>query len=112
MPLTTAGKNKALGALNITTVSLHTGAPGDAGASNEVAGGSYARQSIAFAAAAAGARDSSSVPTFDVPGGSTVSHCALWDDVGDCVATGVLSAAETFAADGTYDLVDADISLT
>ncbi|PID44089.1 MAG: hypothetical protein CSB48_02915 [Proteobacteria bacterium] len=111
MSLTTAGKNMALDALGITAVSLHTGAPGDTGAANEVSGGSYARQTMTFSAAASGSRDSSVQPVFDIPAGTTVSHYALWAG-STCVDAGALSAAETFAADGQYTLTDADISLS
>jgi len=111
MALTTAGKNTALDALSITQVSLHTGAPGDTGASNEVSGGSYAKQSITFSAAAAGSADSSNQPVFDVPGGTTVSHYAFWAGA-TCVDTGALSSSETFQGDGQYTLTDADISIT
>jgi hypothetical protein len=111
MSLTTAGKNIALDALVITQARLHTGDPTDAGTANQVTGGTYAPQSIAFSAATGGARDSSSQPVFDIPGGTTVSHYSLWAG-GTCVDKGALSAAEAFAADGQYTLTDADISLT
>lgn len=111
MSLTTAGKNTALDALAITQASLHTADPTDDGSVGEVTGGSYARQTITFAAASAGARDSSNQPVFPVPAGTTVSHYALWAGA-TCVDKGSLSASETFAADGNYTLTDADISIT
>lgn len=110
MTMTTLGKNKCLNALGVTTASLHTGAPGTNGA-NEITGGSYARKAISFNAAASGAIDSSNQPVFDIPGGNTVSHYALWDGSGDCMDAGALPASESFTGDGTYTLLDADIDL-
>lgn len=85
MPFTTAGKNQMLDNLGVTHVSAHTADPGDTGA-NEVSGGSYARQSITFGAAAAGALDSSNTPVIPIPAGTTVTHlgfldCVDWRDL-------------------------------
>ena len=116
--LTTAGKNQALGALGtgITHISLHTGAPGAEGTANEVTGGdpAYARQSVTWSAASGGNLDSSNQPVFNVPASTTVSHWAAWtaSSGGTAYATGALSDSETFAAQGTYTLTDADITLT
>jgi hypothetical protein len=87
MPLSTAGKNRALDALAgaasgsaITHVSLHSAIPSDAG-SNEISGGSppYARIPIAFAAATGGTKDKDATTvTFEVPAGTTVTHLGYW----------------------------------
>lgn len=93
--------------------SLHTASPGDTGA-NEVSGGSpaYARIAITFAAAAAGAIDSSNTPVFDVPASTTVTHVGFWDA---STAGNFLGSAdvtdEAFGAQGTYTLTDADLDL-
>ncbi len=58
-------------------VSLHT-AWSTSGA-NEVTGGSYARQSITWNAAASGALDSSNAPSFSVPGSNTVRFIGFWE---------------------------------
>lgn len=76
MSITVSGKNAMLDALDIASLSLHTGFPGSTGA-NEVTGGSYARQSCTFAAAAAGARTLSSAVGVDVPAGD-VAWAGLW----------------------------------
>jgi hypothetical protein len=121
--LTTDGKNLALNALkgtspanHITHISLHTGAPGATGADNEVSGGSpaYARVAITWNDSTTGNLDSSNQPVFNVPASTTVSHWAGWSAStgGTAYVTGALSAPETFAAQGTYTLTDADISLT
>lgn len=121
MPYTVAGKNLMLNALKgtnpgtpITHVSLHTGAPGDSGI-NEVTGGSpaYARKAIAFNAASAGSMDdSTNGAVFDVPAGTTVTHVGFWS----AATTGTFLAyddvtSETFAAQGTYTVTDADLDL-
>ena len=93
--------------------SLHTASPGDSGA-NEVSGGSpaYARVAITFGAAAAGAISASNQPAFDVPGSTTVTHVGFWDA---STAGNFLGYAdvtdETFGAQGTYTLTDADLDL-
>lgn len=111
MAATTAGKNKMANAIAYDFASIHTGAPGDDGAANEVTGGSYARQAITMAAAVNGMRDSSNQPKFNIPGGTTVTHYALWES-GVCMDTGTLSANETFTADGEYTLSDADVGVS
>lgn len=110
--LTTTGKNAALAAVGITHVSLHTADPGDSGAS-ELSGGSYARLPITWNAPAAGNLDSADQPAFDVPGGNTINHVGYWTALtgGECRAGGTITP-ETFGADGTYTLTDADISIS
>ena len=76
MSLTTAAQNTMLDALTITDASLHDGFPGLTGAS-EIAGGSYAREAITFAAASGSSRVASSV-TFDVPA-CTVRWVGFWN---------------------------------
>jgi len=114
MPLTNAAKHIMLNALGTaaTQVSLHTGNPGTTGA-NEVTGGSpaYTRESITWNTAASANLDSSNAPVFDVPAGTTVSYFGLWN--GSTFLGGVpLSSAETFSAQGTYTLLDADVNIT
>lgn len=109
MAFTTAALNGMLDTLSITQVSLHTADPGTTGA-NEVSGGTYARKSITFSAAAAGNLDSSNTPVLDVPTGVTVTHVGYW-------ATSTFKASsnvtdEVFASAGTYTVTDADLSLT
>jgi hypothetical protein len=79
MSLVTAAKNTMLDALTVTQASLHTAFPGLTGA-NEVTGGApaYAKQSITFAAASAGARSTSGAAAFDVPA-CTVRWVGIWN---------------------------------
>jgi hypothetical protein len=58
--------------------SLHTGHPGETG-SNEVVGGSYARQAISWNAAAGGAMTNSAALDFAGMPAVTVTHFGIWD---------------------------------
>ena len=115
MPLSDNGKHVALNALAAVAVyaSLHNGAPGTTGA-NEITGGApaYARKAITWNAAAAGALDNNANPVFDVPA-TTVMHVGLWSAVTAGTFYGSFDVTdEVFAAQGTYTLSDADITLT
>jgi hypothetical protein len=84
MPYTVTAQNQMLDALNggtpssiIGWASLHT-AYSTSGA-NEVAGGSYARQTVTWSAASAGSKASSAIGgTFSIPGSTTVLFVGLW----------------------------------
>jgi hypothetical protein len=68
----------ALAAL-LDEVSLHTAF--SLTGTNEVTGGSYARQSITWNAAASGALNSSNAPSFSVPSGNTIRFVGYYDTV-------------------------------
>ena len=114
--LSTNGKNVALNGIGAVGlyVSLHTADPGTTGAS-EVTGGSpaYARKAVTWAAASGGSMSLTAGVTFDVPA-ATVTHFGVWSAVsaGTYYGGGALSASETFAAQGTYQLTNATISIT
>lgn len=81
MALNTNGRNAMLsGGLGdtITHISVHDAIP-DAAGSDEVTGGSYARQAVTWAAAAAGVRDNAAQITHDMPAGSTAVAYGYWD---------------------------------
>lgn len=117
MGLNNNGKNVALSGLAAVAsyVSLHTADPGTTG-TGEVSGGSpaYARKAITWNAPAAGNLDSSNVPVFDIPAGTTVTHFGLWSAStgGTFYGGNAISASEAFAAQGEYSLDDADVALT
>lgn len=117
MALSTSAKNLMLDALGAVAVyaSIHTADPGASGTS-EVAGGSpaYARKAITWNAAASGNLDNNANPTFDIPAGTTVTHFGLWSasSGGTYYGGGALSASESFVGQGSYNLTDADVSLT
>lgn len=94
--------------------SIHTADPGTTGTS-EVSGGSpaYARKSITWNAASAGALDDSNAPVFDIPASTTITHFGLWSAVtgGTFYGSAALSASETFGGQGQYTLTDADVTL-
>jgi hypothetical protein len=74
MPFATAGKNAMLDALGITHVGAFTDFPTDSGAgSNEVAGGSYARQPISYSSASGGSKSKAAgTVSIPIPAGTTV----------------------------------------
>jgi len=84
--------------------SLHTGDPGSTGAS-EATGGSYTRVAVTWPAASSGSA-TGTCPAHSVPAGTTVTHGGLWTAVsgGSFVTGAALSASETFAGAGTYQL--------
>jgi hypothetical protein len=99
----------------MTRVALHTGDPGAANtAANEVTGGSpaYARKAITWNAASARNLDSADAPVFDVPAGTTVSWISFWNTAGTVRYGKKDVTDETFGAQGTYTLTDADFALT
>lgn len=65
------------GTLQPDFASLHAGFPGTTGA-NEVTGGSYARQSIAFGVSSGGIRAQIGAEVFSVPASSTVRWVGYW----------------------------------
>jgi hypothetical protein len=81
MPLVDNGRNAMLsGGLGnaVTHISAHTAIPNTAG-NAEVVGGSYARQSAAWAAASAGLRDTSGALSVPIPPGTTVIALGMWN---------------------------------
>jgi len=115
MPYSTLGKNAMLNALGALAVfvSLHSADPGESG-TNELTGGSptYARKAITWNAAASGSMDDSNVPVFDVPAAGVVLYVGFWSLVTGGVFYGAaLVTQETFGAQGTYTLTDADLNL-
>lgn len=78
MPFNNTALNLAVNAIAGagTYISAHTADP-STGGSNEVAGGSYARQQTTWGSASAGDRVGSEV-TIPIPAGTTVTHWGLW----------------------------------
>jgi hypothetical protein len=95
-------------------LSLHTGAPGADGTSNEVSGGSYARQSATFDAASAGAAALSAPVEFAGMPAATVSHVAVWTDEASPIylMSGALSSSKTVPAGETFRLTEMPGSLS
>lgn len=81
MPFNTNGRNAMLtGGLGdtITHISVHDAIP-DATGSDEVSGGTYARQAVTWAAAASGVRDNTALISHDIPAGSTAVAYGFFD---------------------------------
>lgn len=84
-----------------TYISAHTADP-STGGSNEVAGGSYARQQTTWGSASSGDRAGSQV-SIPIPAGTTVTHWGIWSASSGGTFYGgfALSASEVFGAAGT-----------
>jgi hypothetical protein len=81
-------------------VALHTGAPGDDGAANEVSGSSYARVSTTWTQVDNTVSNAAAVtfPTV-TSAGYTVTHFSVWDDdtAGNCLYVGPLVLSKALA---------------
>lgn len=102
------GKNACLsGGLGnaVTHVSMHTAEPDSTG-SNEVAGGSYARQAVTWTSASSGVRDNNADLTHPIPAGTTVTHYGLWSALSSGTYYGSIprvGAGESISGFGTVD---------
>lgn len=81
-------------------LSLHTGDPNGSGA-NELTGGTYTRQSIAWNAASGGQVSIDSSPSFDVPAANVIEYVGLWESGTNTWLGAIpLPSPESFANDG------------
>jgi hypothetical protein len=95
-------------------VSLHTADPGEDG-SNEVTGGSYARQSGSFGAPSAGAIANDAQIQFTSMPACTVSHVGIWDAVsgGNFLWGGaVTGGSKTVNSGDTFQINVGDLDVT
>lgn len=80
-------------------IGLHTTATNDDNSGTEVTGGSYARQSVAFAAPAGGSTSNSALVTFPTATASwgTVTHFGIYDasSGGNLLYWGALTVSKT-----------------
>jgi hypothetical protein len=114
MPLNDTSHNLMLDALAAVAVyvSAHTADPGTTGTS-EVAGGSYARQSITWNSAATGNLDSSNTPVIPIPAATTITHLGLWSALSSGTFYGGADITdEAFGSAGNYTVTDFDVTLT
>lgn len=108
MPLTDAGKNIALDALAaaITHLALADG-------SGEVAGGSYARQAVAFGASSGGVVAMTGTEVFSVPAGEAADRVDFRSASSGGTSYGTATfATETFGSDGTLTVSTLTITLS
>jgi hypothetical protein len=94
-----------------THVSAHTADPGATG-TDEVTGGSYARQSVTWNAASASNLDSSNQPVIPIPASTTITHIGLWSAVSGGTFYGSWDITdEVFGSSGNYTCSDLDWNL-
>ena len=94
-------------------VKLHTGDPGEAGASN--AAGNTTRQSANWTSASAGSASLSSTVTWsNVSTSETYTHVSLWDasSGGNCLASGAMSAGVTVSTGYTFNLTACSVTVS
>ena len=97
-------------------LALHTADPTDAGSGAEVSGGSYARQTIDFNAAAGtgGAVTNSTAEDFTDMPACTVTHIGIWDasTSGNLLYHGAVSSSKTVASGDTISLAAGQLTVT
>lgn len=97
-------------------LALFTTDPTDAGTGTEVTGGSYARKSITFTAAANGSTSNSADVLFDVATANwgTISHIGLYDALtsGNLLWHGPLSASKSIATDDQFKIGSAKLTVS
>lgn len=104
------------GSFAVTTVyvSLHSGDPGETGAA-EISGGSYARTSDTFSAAASGATDNDSNIDFTSMPSCSVSYVGCWDasSGGNFLWGGaVTGGAKSVNSGDTFRIAAGDLDVT
>lgn len=96
-------------------VSLHTASPGETGSpSNEVSGGSYARQTASFNTAASGSTSNSANIAFSNMPAVTVTHVAIYDALttGNLLFYGALTVSRVVAAGDTFVINSGQLTIT
>jgi len=122
MAFTTATANKILDKILTNTdftpattiyVSLHTGDPGDTGAS-EVTGGGYSRQAAAFESAATKHTQNSGEISFSNMPAALVTHLGLWGASSGGVFWwgGALTASKNVGDGDTLKIASGDLDVT
>ena len=95
-------------------VALYTAAPSDSGGGTEVSGGSYARQSAAFDAAASGATANTSNVDFTNMPACTVVAVGVFDasSGGNLLVHGTLTANKTVDAGDILRIAAGDLDIS
>lgn len=95
-------------------VALYTVAPSDSGGGTEVSGGSYARQSATFDAAASGATQNSGNIDFANMPACTVVAVGIFDaaSTGNLLVHGTLTANKTLDAGDTLRIATGDLDIS
>jgi hypothetical protein len=99
-----------------TTVylALYTSNPTDADSGTEVSGGSYARQTVAFSAAASGTISNSADITFTSMPAATVTHVGVRDasSAGNLLYHGSLSSSKSVDSGDTFKISTGDLDIS
>ena len=97
-------------------VALYTAAPDDTGGGTEVSGGAYARQTVAFDAAASGATQNTASVEFPTATASwgTVTHVGVFDaaTAGNLMCYATLTASKTIASGDVFRIPVGDLDIT
>lgn len=93
---------------------LVTALGSDASAGTEVTGGSYARQTVSFSAAASGATTNSGLLRWDTMPAATVVGVEIWDSAGTPFRWlhGPLSASKTVGSGDSFEIAAGDLDLS
>lgn len=105
--MTEAAKNAMLDYL----ATVATKAALYSGASTEVTGGTYARQTISWGSASGGSLSDTSIPAFNIPAGETVAIVKLFNTAGTVEYGSFDVTDETFTNAGTYTITDLTLDL-
>ena len=95
-------------------VALHSGDPGETGATDELSGDGYARVLATFSATGSTTDNDADIvfaaPTLDK---GTVTHVSVWDAItgGNCWAKGALTTSFAWPG-GTYTISAGDLDVT
>ena len=97
-------------------VALHTADPGETGATGELVGNGYARQSAAFTSNGDGTVDNDATITFGpntTTNWGTVTHVSVWtaSSGGNCLYKGALAASKTVNVGDSLDIAAAALVL-
>lgn len=111
MALITSARNGALNSLTLSTISLHSTNPTEAGTAGEISGGGYTRQACTFGTASNGSRTLTGQVTFSVAAGTTVSHYVIRDGAGNPVDVGAFTTPELFSNPGNFTISSIAINL-
>lgn len=107
-------RNTAFTSPTTVYVALFTSDPTDAGTGTEVSGGSYARQSAAFAAPSDGSSSTSADVNFTNMPAATVTHVGIYDaaTAGNLLWHGALSSSKTVNAGDTFTITAGNLTVT
>lgn len=95
-------------------LALFTAAPGETGGGTEATGGSYARQTVAFAAAASGSSSNSADVNFTGMPAATITHFGIFDasTAGNLLYYGAFTASKTVNSGDTLTVPSGSLTVS